>query len=240
MNTAPQRTNTESEKRPQSRQSPLILLPGLGGDARLFSPQRLAFPELVVPGWIEPDRNESLADYAARLAKVIDPGCPCFIGGVSFGGVVALEVATHLTTRECYLLGSVRSPREFPVRLRACRPIADLVVIPKRLSPVALTLGGRWFSSRIRSVLHQLNDADEHFLRWAANAILKWKPSPAVESVRIVQIHGDQDPIFPISRIAADKTIRGAGHLSSVTHSDEVNQFVRERMIAASNRESEK
>ena len=233
MNTEPPGMNDESRKQPQATQSPLILLPGLGGDSRLFRPQRAVFPQLVIPDWIEPQPDEPLVDYAARFARILDPGQPCFIGGVSFGGVVALEIATHLKTRECYLLGSIRSPKEVPPRLKIFRSISNLIMIPKWLSPWALTCGGRWLNPMVRGVLHQLNDADDRFLRWAARAILKWTPSEGVARVRVVQIHGDRDRVFPYSHIFADKTIAGAGHLVSLTHADEVNQYLRERMAAA-------
>ena len=55
-----------------SNQSPkLILIPGLGTDERLFERQRSAFPDLWVPPWILARDNESLADYAARMAEII-------------------------------------------------------------------------------------------------------------------------------------------------------------------------
>src|SRR5687767_14399988 len=56
---------------------PLILLPGMAADGRLFAPQRAAFPQLVVPAWIDPLPRESLRAYAARLARRVDPGRPC-------------------------------------------------------------------------------------------------------------------------------------------------------------------
>ena len=213
---------------------PLILLPGLGGDERLFSPQRAAFPELIVPKWIKPRRGERLAEYASRFAEVINPGRDCFIGGVSFGGVVALELAALFDVRECFLIGSIRSPREIPKRLRFFKPVADLVTIPKNLSSLALTLGGRHLNPTVRGLLHQLKDTDAEFLRWAANAILQWTPSPRVQHVRVSQIHGDQDRIFPVSYVSADKVISGGGHLVSLRNSEEVNRFLRCRMIALS------
>ena len=213
--------------------SPLILLPGLGGDSRLFAAQRAEFPHLIVPSWITPEKQEPLATYAARFAEKIDPGQPCFLGGLSFGGVMALEVATHLLSRECYLIGSVRSPQQIPRRLKIFRAASSLVMIPKWLSPWALTYAGGWMTPQYRGAVRQLMDSDDAFLRWAAGAILDWTPSPGVAKLRIVQIHGDQDRVFPVSSIAADKVIRGAGHLVSLTHAAEVNQFLKERMFMA-------
>src|SRR4051794_30719168 len=93
---------------------PLILLSGMAADERLFAPQRAAFPHLVVPAWIEPLAKEPLPAYAARLARQVDPGRPCIVGGASFGGLVALEMAHYLQARACVLISSVRSPRELP------------------------------------------------------------------------------------------------------------------------------
>jgi predicted esterase len=80
--------------------TPLILFAGMGADERLFAPQREAFPQLVVPKWIEPVPGESLAEYARRFAEYVDPGVECYVGGASFGGFVALEVARHLTASD--------------------------------------------------------------------------------------------------------------------------------------------
>src|SRR3954466_14008672 len=105
------------------RQPPLILLPGMGADERLFAPQRSEFPEMVVPRWIAPEPEESLAHYAERLARQVDPRTRCFVGGASFGGFVAMEMARHLDARAIFLIGSVRSPDELPRRVRALRPL---------------------------------------------------------------------------------------------------------------------
>ena len=38
----------------------LVLFPGLAADARLFEPQRRAFPQLEVPPWLMPLADERL------------------------------------------------------------------------------------------------------------------------------------------------------------------------------------
>ena len=63
----------------------LIFLPGLGADHRLFAPQAGVFENLTVPPWIPPCRDESLQQYAARLAETIEPKGPYVLGGVSLG-----------------------------------------------------------------------------------------------------------------------------------------------------------
>src|SRR5688500_20374409 len=84
----------------------LVMLPGLGADARLFEPQRREFPGLEVPPWLPPVRGESLADYGRRMAAQVKGDGPLCLGGVSFGGMVAVEMARHLPAERVVLVSS--------------------------------------------------------------------------------------------------------------------------------------
>ena len=211
--------------------TPLILLPGLGADARMFSALHSDLAQLVTPPWIEPLRGESVAGYARRFAAVIDPGRPCFIGGTSFGGVVAQEVAAVLPhVRACFVIGSTRSDKSKPWRIRILRPITPFTVILPWMSPLLVRLLGSWLRLPTRGVMTQLADADAKFLRWGAQAILKWQPSPAVAGVRVCQIHGDHDRVFPIRLTNPDQIVAGAGHLIAITHPQPVVEYLR-RML---------
>jgi len=72
----------------------LVLLPGAGASGALFEPLRRSFERLVVPPWLTPLRRESLEDYGRRMAATIPCEEPFYLGGVSFGGMVALEAGT--------------------------------------------------------------------------------------------------------------------------------------------------
>src|SRR5687768_6552801 len=109
----------------------LILLPGLAADARLYEPQRRAFPYLEVPEWIDPLPGESLASYGKRIAATITrDGRPLFIGGVSFGAIVALEAARHLPARGVFLIGGGLSYRMITWPFRWMCHLAPLVPLP--------------------------------------------------------------------------------------------------------------
>src|SRR5262249_41007085 len=147
---------------------PLILFPGVAADARLFEPQLAEFPTLRVPSWIDPVRGESLRAYAARFGRVIDPGVPCIVGGASFGGVVAQEMAGHLRAVACVLIGSIHSPAELPWRWRVLRPLSllgpeGLRVVARIGSRLRLPWLGRGWARRLR----KLAGADANFVRWA-------------------------------------------------------------------------
>jgi pimeloyl-ACP methyl ester carboxylesterase len=214
---------------------PLILLSGMGADERVFAPQREAFHHLMVPRWIMPQADESLASYGQRLAREVDPGVPCFVGGASFGGFVAMEMARHLQAKACFLIGSVRSPAELPLRIRSLRRIgAATRIIPfpwiSKLAGVSEAACGSMSAPSTRTLLRQLSDADARFLRWATRAVLRWQPAAEPLDVPIFHIHGGRDHILPVSRTRPDVIVESAGHVLSLTHPREVNEFLRTRM----------
>lgn len=214
--------------------APLILLPGMGADARMFSAIRDHLPQVVTPPWIAPRRNESVVEYARRYAQVIDPGRPFFIGGTSFGGVVAQEIAAILpNVFACFVIGSIRSERNRPWSLQLFQPVTPFVGVLPRVSPLLVRCLGPLLRAPTREIMTELGDADPAFLRWGTSAVLKWSPSPEVAAVRIHQIHGDSDRVFPASKSVADQTIPGAGHLVAITHPKVVAEFLREQMAAA-------
>lgn len=219
-----------------SDELPLILLSGMGADERIFRSQREQFDNLRLPGWIAPQSGDDLSQYARRMAEHVNPdGSPCFVGGVSLGGMIAIEMARHLDCRGCFLIASVRSPRELPWRARVMKPAALLLPpgsggVPPTAAKLALAVAGRFLGPVPKSLLRQLADADRHFLRWASMALLCWKPHEDSLAVPIRQIHGDRDHVLPHTLTTPDRLVRGGGHILPMTHAKEVNTFLRDAM----------
>lgn len=210
-----------------SRDIPLILLSGMGADERLFGPQFEVFPQLHVPKWIEPIPRESLRDYAKRLAASVDPGGPCLIGGASFGGIVAMEMAPHLETPACILIGSVRSHKELPLRWRILKPVAWLG--PDGFGRLAgfLARYGKPFLGR--ATIHRLRKLslpEAAFLRWSMCAAVRWRKSPAAGKLRLLQIHGTSDRVLPASLTTPDVLVPGGQHALSLFNASAVNAFL--------------
>jgi pimeloyl-ACP methyl ester carboxylesterase len=221
---------------------PLILLSGMGADERVFRFQREQFATLLLPGWIAPQSGDDLPRYARRMAEHVDPGGPCFVGGLSLGGMIAIEMARHLDCRGCFLIASVRSPRELPWRARVMKPLAMLLPpgsggVPPLAAKLALATAGRFLGPVPRSLLRQLADADRRFLRWASMALLRWKPHADCLAIPVRQIHGDRDHVLPHTLTTPDRLVHGGGHVLPMTHAKEVNQFLREGMAELTNDE---
>lgn len=206
----------------------LILFSGLAADARVFAPQRLAFPRLEAPPWPTPGPDETLSAYAERLANGLRDDRPCLLGGASFGGIVALEAARVLRPRAVLLLGSVCSPAELPRRIRVFRPFRHFVgLLPVRAmqwaSRFVLAARRRW--PHLASVAEQFYDADRDLFRWSVRQILAWREPPIVPCP-VLQLHGGRDAVFPLRRTRPDEVVAGAGHVVTLSHPAETNAFL--------------
>lgn len=193
----------------------LILFPGLGADACLFHRQLSLDAQIEVPPWIDPIETESLAEYSARMARTIRAEPPFYLGGCSFGGMVALEVARHIRTKAVILMASCRTPLSVNQTLLGIAPLARLM--PKWM----LRLSSRSTPPSLRHVV----GAASKMLRWGPGAIARW---PGVNhcGAPVYHIHGGCDRIIPARDVAADRIVRTAGHLINLTHADEVNAFI--------------
>jgi pimeloyl-ACP methyl ester carboxylesterase len=218
-----------------NKNPPIILLSGMGADARVFAKQIEAIPQIVVPPWIAPLPRESLSSYAERLASTINPGEPCFIGGASFGGFVALEMIRHMDVLGCFLIGSVRSPKEFPqhfnlLKRASCATDVLPFEIASLLSKAFLMSSGALTSSHVTELLKQMSDSDASFLRWACRAVLEWEGVNDTGAVPIYHIHGDKDFVLPVANTHPDVIVAGGGHALSLSHPDEVTRFLKDRI----------
>ena len=214
----------------------IVLLPGVGADRRLFDSLGQAGQGVVVPGWPEPKPAETLADYAARWAAEGRWATPLIVGGSSFGGMVAVELARHLHPAAVVLIGSCLHPSEIAQPLRFLRPLARVLPVPPlpTIGPAASVL--TWYfgatSPATRQLfLEMLRGTSLAFLAWAIRAIASWDPAPLL-TIPVRRIHGSRDRLISCPR-AADVVVEGAGHLLPITHIDSLAAFLTETTAAA-------
>jgi pimeloyl-ACP methyl ester carboxylesterase len=208
----------------------LLMIPGLGADARLFEPQRAVLPELEVLEWIPARGEESFEAYAARLAERIPRDPPPVLVGVSMGGMIAVQVAERLGARGVVLVSSCTSRRAiniaaYPIEWIS-RPLPDRALDRLRRSRIAgRVIFGQHSPRQREQLMAMLVDTPLPFLRWAGRAILRWR-GPGQITVPIRQIHGKRDRVIVPYRVRADRWIAGGGHLLNITHPAEVNEFI--------------
>ena len=128
---------------------PIYLISGLGADERVF--QNLDFGRLkpTFIKWIEPIKNETNEEYALRLSEQFDTNKPIILG-VSFGGMIAIEIAKQIDYQQVILISSAKTKAEIPIIYRILGRLKLHKLVPIRLLVVSAFLSFR----RNLSLLH--------------------------------------------------------------------------------------
>lgn len=209
----------------------VILVPGMACDERVFQPQRAGGLEFETASLPMPTRREGMADYARRIRDQLRLDGPCIVGGVSFGGMIACELAHLVPAVRVLLVASCTTARAVPFRYR----VAELV---SRLLPDALIERRIDASTRNVATRHECITDEQHrilvemaratgvvMLRRIARMILRWEAPPQFPCP-VHAIHGDRDWVIPVRGVRPEQIVAGGGHLINITHAPEVNSFL--------------
>lgn len=212
---------------------PLVLLPGMMCDARLFAPQ-VAMLSLACSVMVSPVTGaDTVSALAARVVR--DAPERFVLGGLSMGGIVAMEVARMVPERIAGLIlmdtnplpetpakAAEREPQIIAVRTGRLRDVVAEEMKPAYLAPgpqrqevldlvldMALTLGADVFVEQSRALQRRPDQ----------QATLRRMRSPALVMC------GEDDKLCPVSRHelmagllprAELRVIAGAGHLPTL------------------------
>jgi pimeloyl-ACP methyl ester carboxylesterase len=207
----------------------IYLLSGLGADKRIFDRLDLSGYAVHYIEWIKPLLEDAMKSYAQRLSSQIKSPKPILIG-VSFGGMMATEIATQVATEKVILISSARDSSAIPFYFRFLRyfPIHRWIPIQWMKQGNALQdwifgITQKEDKELLRSIL---SATDPFFLRWAIHQIITWNKRS--EPLPIAQIHGDNDRLLPFRQ--ADFSVPDCGHLIVHTHAPIVSQWIREQI----------
>ncbi len=218
----------------------LVLFPGMAADSRLFAPQRaLPFPVVAID-WPSPQAGEALPAYARRVAGGIDWPTRFVIGGVSFGGMVAAELAAAAESDPpaiprplgLVLIASALTGRAVPGAYRfvnaLTRAVPDqLISFSAGFSRQFLNVFGHLGSDDRELMADMLRQTSVTDIRCWADMIMHWD-GPAPSGCPRLWIHGEQDLVIPLAQVRRagfepDVIVPGGGHLLSYTDPASVN-----------------
>ncbi len=192
----------------------IYCISGIGADKRIFQYLHIPNAELVHISWLQPNAGEGLQDYAKRMAANIEEE-NCIILGVSFGGMVATEMANLNPTAQVIICSSATTIREIPFYLRIFKWMPLYKILPGGLmhhsNAVFYYLFGATTTPVKKIMQAIMRDTDAAFIRWAMGAVLHWKHSERPKN--LIHIHGNKDLILPHYFIQADDIIEGGTHL---------------------------
>lgn len=208
----------------------IFLIGGLGADERVF--QNIDLPQFdkIFVTWIPPAENESIENYAKRLSAQIQEPKPCILG-VSFGGMIATEIAKYYPGADVFIVSSAKTFRELPLLYRIIGRSGLLKILPIQL----LTYHNRisdWFfgvkNSKESNLLKLiLADTDPLFLKWALQQITLWSNKEIPSN--LTHIHGDKDRILPITFTKPNAIIHEGGHLMILNKTPEIETIIQQK-----------
>lgn len=204
---------------------------GFGADERVF--EKLDFGENDVHfiSWKIPDENESIESYAKRMSAEIRHPKPILIG-LSFGGMMCIEIAKIISVEKIILISSVATFHEMPLYMRLAAKVRLNKILPLHpysfLEPVENYNLGVQTPEQKQLVREYRKNIDPRYTTWAIDRILNWKNDWFPENV--IHIHGDHDHIFPLKTIKANYVIPGGGHLLLMNQADMVNEILKKNL----------
>ncbi|MBK9223766.1 MAG: alpha/beta hydrolase [Flavobacterium sp.] len=195
---------------------PVYFMPGLAASSAIF--ERISLPstefEMVLLEWEIPLDNETLANYAKRIAGKIKHKNPVLIG-VSFGGILVQEMSKWIEARKVIIISSVKSNAEFPRRMKIAKTTKAYKLIPMNLllniESLAKFSFGDKITQRLKLYEKFLSVRDKRYLDWAIEQVILWDRTVIDE--KVIHIHGDADEVFPIKYIKKCTVVKGGTHI---------------------------
>lgn len=205
----------------------IYCISGLGADERIFANLRLNDYQLVHIPWTRPEKNDTIQRYAMRLSESIKEDNAIMMG-VSFGGMLGIEIARHRSLQKLILVSSIKSFSEMPRWMRVAGQLKLNHLLPTRSFKFTERIDNKRLgittAEEIEMVRSYRQTADRKSLDWGINQILNWKNNWIPEN--IIHIHGEYDKVFPIRHIKAAHIVKGATHMMIYNRADEVSKYL--------------
>jgi pimeloyl-ACP methyl ester carboxylesterase len=225
---------------PPVKKMNVYFLSGLGADERIFAKLKLD-PQLNVKyiKWIRPKKKESIRHYAGRLLPQIDTSEPFQLVGLSFGGVIASEIATITCPQQVTLISSMSTGvplakfYQVMIKFLLLSPLsAPLLKWPNKITYRYFGADSPELKKLLKNILH---DTDSKFLKWALTRMSGWDRKEPVEN--LYHIHGTADKLIPVLIVKPDIIIEGGGHLMVYAQAEQVSKILNDRLLSVRSRE---
>lgn len=205
----------------------IYCISGLGVDERLF--HRIEIPGYTLKHikWIKPDKHDTMQSYARKLLAQVDDENPILLG-VSFGGMIATEMADMVNARQVFIISSSKTKYEIPTLYRIVSNVGLLHIAPiwlvKRMFFILYYVFGIKDREERKLLRGILKDTDNSFVRWSTIALTRWQRTNHASG--IIHIHGTSDRILYPWCVKPDYWIKGGGHLIILQNYMQVNEII--------------
>ncbi|MEM8723746.1 MAG: alpha/beta hydrolase [Cyanobacteria bacterium P01_G01_bin.39] len=227
---SPENSPAKSNDKLDTEQNKIYLVSGLGADQRVFQKLKLSGYQAIHIQWIEPEARESIAEYTQRLISQIESEKPIIIG-LSFGGIIAVEIAKQIKTEKVILISSTKNQQEIPFYFQIFRWLPIHRLLPPKLMLWFGQLLAGWFFSLESLAERQLfkailYDTNASFMKWAVHQVITWKNEVIPDN--IYHIHGESDRIFPYQFVQSDFSVNKGGHFMVMNRASYISNLIKQ------------
>ncbi len=196
-------------------------MPGMAASSSIF--ERIVLPcdifEIHLLEWVVPAKDESIKEYAQRMAKNVKHKNVILIG-VSFGGLLVQEMKPFIKPQKVIIISSVKSNLELPRRMRLAKTTRVYKLIPTKLfeninNVTKFTFGSSIIKQRLKLYEKFLSVRNKDYLDWAIDQMINWDRTEI--DPEVIHIHGDADEVFPIRHIQKCIIVKGGTHIMVLT-----------------------
>jgi hypothetical protein len=207
----------------------IYCISGFGADDRVFSKISFAGNQVHFIPWADPLKNETIEGYAKRMSKQIQHDHPVLFG-LSFGGIMCIEIAKIITTGKVIIISSVKTFHEMPMWMRLTGKLNLDKIFPLKtfrfIEPIENYNLGIENKDELKLVQEYRKAIGQQYINWSAHQIINWQNEWIPGN--LYHIHGGKDHIFPIRNIKADYMIADGGHFMIMNRSEKVNTIIKE------------
>lgn len=201
---------------------------GLGADKSIFQKLQIDIQNQKFIEWVVPELNESIKRYSQKLTQQIDSSKKVILIGVSFGGIIAMEVAKLINPHKVILISSATQFKEIPLLYRIAGKLKLHKLVPSSFLKLANPFTYFFFGVKKKEdkllLKTILKNTDNTFLKWAIDKIVSWKNVHRVENIS--HLHGTKDRILPCPKNQHIIKIKNGGHLMVYQQALEISSII--------------
>ena len=210
----------------------IYLIPGVGANDKVFENLDLGNFEIVHLKWPKHKKNEQIETYVKKLLPQIKKDTQPVLLGMSFGGIVAIELAKLINPHKTIIISSIKTYHEQPIKLMFLNSLKFHRLIPGKFV-IKFRFWMNWLLGKLSShdlelIESMLKDADIEFNEWAVDQVIHWKNEEIPKN--LIHIHGTSDRIFPNFYIKNAIWIKGGTHFMIVNRAKEISKLIRKEL----------
>lgn len=210
----------------------IYAIPGLGTTGKLFTNIKVTGTELIALTWPDTSIDDTMQSYARKFLSQIDISAPFCLLGVSFGGMLCVELSTVLNAEKVFLISSCKTRKELPWYLRLFKYIPLHKVISDKIHRY-IAYQAKWIlgfgRAFVPEYLEMVKSMKKYYFEHSFTMIANWERKEF--SRKVIHIHGTGDKVLLYKNIKADYTISNGSHAMIVFNSEEINRILEKEIM---------